>query len=300
MVRFLTFLLMASVALTSQALTFRVPPDGDSLVGQRRFIQSQPEYTFNIIGEAYGVGFRELIAANPGINPWVPGDNEILIPAEYILPEGQPNEIVLNLAELRLYYFLEDGETVLSYAIGIGREGRETPIMETEVRAVVHRPSWTPPKSIRAEYEAAGRSLPAVVPPGPDNPMGEYAIQLGVPSYFLHGTNQPVGIGMRASSGCIRMWDDDIHELAHRVKRGTKVRVINQPFKAGFHRGRLYLEAHEGLEEYRNEENPLEGFREEVERAIQQRPEFANRVDWKKAEQAALVKAGLPVDITLD
>lgn len=300
MLRLLIVLLTTCIAATSQALTFRLPPEGDSLVGQRRMVQSQPEYTFNIIGEAYGVGFRELIAANPGVNPWVPGDNEVLIPAEYILPEGEPGEIVLNLAELRLYFFLEDGETVLSYAIGIGREGRETPIMETEVRAVVHKPSWTPPASIRAEYEAAGKTLPSVVPPGPDNPMGEYAIQLGVPSYFLHGTNLPVGIGMRASSGCIRMWDEDIHELAHTVKRGTKLRVINQAFKAGVHRDRLYLEAHEGLEEYRNEDNPLEGLKEEIERLIAQRPEFADRVDWKKAKQAALVKTGLPTDITLD
>lgn len=300
MLRSLIFLLTACLAVTSHALTFRLPADGDSLVGQRRVIQSQPEYTFNIIGEAYGAGFRELIAANPDVNPWVPGENPVLIPVEYILPQGVPGEIVLNLAELRLYYFLDDGETVLSYAIGIGREGRETPIMETEVRAVVHKPSWTPPASIRAEYKAAGETLPAVVPPGPDNPMGEYAIQLGVPSYFLHGTNLPVGIGMRASSGCIRMWDEDIYQLAHRVKRGTKLRVINQAFKAGTHRGRLYLEAHEGLEEYRNEDDPLDGFKAAIEEALEQRPEFAKRIDWEKAEQAALAKTGLPTDITLD
>lgn len=292
------FLVLMLVAFPVPALTLSMPDDGDALVGDVFSILSRNEYTLAEIGRAYGLGFREIVAANPSVNPWVPGDGtEIVLPVSFLLPESDRHGVVLNLAELRMYYYLDDGKTVLSYPIGIGREGWRTPRMNARVVAVVANPSWMPTESILAEHEAMGDPLPRVVPPGPDNPLGKYAVQLDVPGYFLHGTNKALGVGMRVSHGCVRLFPEDIEEFARRVRKGTRLTVVDQPIKTGWHRGSLYLEIHEPLEEERGEWDPVAKARDAVHRAAAGRDV---RINDEKLVEVALAAQGIPAKVSLD
>jgi L,D-transpeptidase ErfK/SrfK len=281
----------------SDALTFRV--DGDEVVGDNLTIKTRYEDTFVELGHIYGLGFRELMDANPDVLPWVPGDGtEVTLPLTFVLPHQglvERENIVLNLAEFRLYHFIPEKNTVRAYAVGIGREGWQTPITEARVTGVARDPSWTPPASIRREHAAIGDILPAVVPPGPDNPLGKYAVRLSLPSYLFHGSNKRIGYGMRVSHGCVRLYDGDIEELATSVKPGTPVRIINQPVKAGWKQNRLYLEVHPQLEE--NETNPID-FEQIIAEAQARKPELQVEVDWDKVREIARRKSGIPEAIT--
>lgn len=294
-----TYLLIAllwAIATSASALTFRLPADNDELVGDLMTYKAEYEDTFARLARVYGLGYLEMLAANPGVNPWVPGEGtEVILPLAYILPEGERRGVVLNLPEKRLYYYVPDEDTVLTYAMGIGRQGLETPVMRTRITGKIENPSWTPPRSVREERASRGEELPAIVPPGPDNPLGRFAIQLDVPGYFIHGSNSSMGIGMRVSHGCIRLYDDDIEEMARRVPVGTQVEVVNQPFKAGWHRGELYLEAHEPLEEKPVAE---EEYREVITAALARRPGRNVDVDWDKAANVAGESRGIPVVIS--
>jgi len=288
------FLVSASV----QALTFRLPENNDEVVGDNMTYTTGYEDTFVAIGRVYGLGFRQMMNANPDVHPWVPGEGtEITLPLSYILPQESREAIVLNLAEFRMYHFLPEKNTVRSYGVGIGREGWETPQTETRVTSVAANPSWTPPESIRREHAERGDILPRVVAPGPDNPLGQYAVRLALPSYLFHGSNKPIGVGMRVSHGCIRLYDGDIEELAHSVSPGTPVRIINEPVKAGWLRGRLYLEVHPQLEE--DMDKPL-GFDAVIEAALVRRPNHGITVDWDKVRLAVEEQRGYPIDITRD
>ncbi len=188
----------------------------------------------------YRVGYVELVAANPEVDPWLPGaGTELVIPGEHILPDAPRRGIVINLAELRLYHYAADG-SVASMAIGIGTEAAQTPLGDTTVVGKRRNPTWWPPASIRAERP----DLPASVPPGPDNPLGDRALDLGWPLYRIHGTNRPYGVGRRVSHGCIRLYAEDIAALFEAVAVGTPVRVVDQPIKLGWQEGRLFMEAH--------------------------------------------------------
>lgn len=297
---FLPMLILASVLVSTaaQALTFRLPDNNDEVVGDNMSYTTRYEDTFVAIGRIYGLGFRQMMNANPGIHPWVPGEGtEITLPLSYILPQEDREAIVLNLAEFRMYHFLPEKNTVRSYGVGIGREGWETPQTETRVTSVAANPSWTPPESIRREHAAQGDILPRVVPPGPDNPLGHYAVRLALPSYLFHGSNKPVGVGMRVSHGCIRLYDGDIEELAHSVKPGTPVRIINEPVKAGWLRGRLFLEVHPPLEEDADKPLPYESV---IQAALERRPDHGIAVDWDKVRVAVEEQRGIPIDITRD
>lgn len=200
------------------------------------------------IAKEHGVGYEEIRAANPGISIWMPGvGTAIRIPARHILPVTPHEGIVINLAELRLYYYPPVGKDELpiveTYPIGIGRDGFNTPLGVTETTMRLEDPAWYPPSSMREEAAQRGDPPPAVVPPGPDNPLGSHAILLDIPGYLIHGTNQPDGIGMRASRGCIRMHPEDIKNLFERIPDGTQVNVVNEPFKAAWDEGRLYVQA---------------------------------------------------------
>ncbi len=300
-VRYLPAIVLAGLLLTrgtapAYSLTFGLPAEGDDLVGDTLTIRSTFEGTLPRYARAYGLGYREILAANPGVNPWVPGEGtEVLLPLAFLLPEAERSGIVLNLAELRLYYFPPGGDRVLSYPIGIGREGWQTPVMQARVTAKIENPSWTPPESIRLEHAAAGDPLPGVVPPGRDNPLGRYAIQLDIPGYFLHGTNKPLGVGMRISHGCVRLYPEDIEELVYKVSSGTPVQIVNQPVKAGWHRGALYLEVHEPLEEEQASFDALEAAREAVARALVRRDV---PVDEDRLLAAATEARGVPVRVS--
>ena len=190
------------------------------------------------VARADELGLIELMVANPGVDPWVPGRNtHLLLPTMHILPEGPRKGIVINTAELRLYYYdAEDG--YFSFPLGVGRDGYLTPLGSTKIARKKEKPSWyLTPSEIRDHPE-----LPRVIPPGEDNPLGEYALYLGWPAYLIHGTNTPWGIGRRTSRGCIRMYPEDIEWLFREAPIGTPVTVVDQPVKLGWKDGELYIE----------------------------------------------------------
>ena len=300
MIRKLLLLFAASFSLQAAALTFDMPPPGDDLVGEVMTVQvADYKDTINTYAEAYGLGFRQIVAANPGVNPWVPGaGRKLVLPLQFILPPGERKGIVINLAEFRLYHYRSDGRSVDTYPIGIGREGWETPLVAAKITNVIKNPTWIPPASIRADWAASGRHLPAVVPPGPDNPMGKWAVGLSAPSYFIHGTNKDLGIGMRVSAGCIRMYNPDVEQFAARVAKGVAVRIINAPVKVGWKDGAMYVEVHEALEEQR------EGYTAEAN--VADAIHLANRIvpspvdiDWYDAKAAAVDQSGMPVRVSI-
>ncbi|MDA8155677.1 MAG: L,D-transpeptidase family protein [Actinomycetota bacterium] len=201
----------------------------------------------------FDVGYSEIVEANPGVDPWVPGRGTVInIPSFKVLPNAPPEGIVINLAEMRLYYyfkpqdkrkngmFQDDDLRIISFPVGIGMEGFNTPIGEFYVQQKIKDPAWYVPESIRKEHP----ELQAEVPPGTDNPLGPYALRLSDPSYLIHGTNRPFGIGRMASHGCIRMYNKDIKRLFNMVHRGTPVNIIYQPVKVGRKDGNIYLEVH--------------------------------------------------------
>lgn len=227
---------------------------GSDVVGELQVIRARYEDTFVDIARAYGLGYDELVQANPGIDPWLPGaGTPVLLPTRFILPDAPREGLVLNIGTKRIFYFPKATPgtvpEVITHPVGIGREGWATPLGLTKVVAKVKDPVWTVPASIRKEHAEAGDPLPARVPAGPDNPLGAYALRLGFPSYLIHGTNKPAGIGMRVSHGCVQLFPEDIERLFAMVPVGTKVRIVNQPQLVGWDQGNLYLEAHPALED---------------------------------------------------
>jgi L,D-transpeptidase ErfK/SrfK len=228
--------------------------EGQDVVGEIQVVKAAYDNTFVDIARAYGLGFDELLAANPGVDPWVPGEGtEIILPTRFVLPVAAREGLVLNVATKRLFYFPEpeDGgaQMVETYPIGIGRAGWETPTGDTEIVSKARDPIWFVPRSVREEHLAAGDPLPKQVPPGPDNPLGHHVLGLGMPGYLIHGTNKPAGVGMRVSHGCIRLYPENIEHLFDRVAIGIRVRIVNQPFLYGWQNGDFLLEAHAPLAE---------------------------------------------------
>lgn len=217
------------------------PHTAPNVIGSLRTIETVESDTLLDVAYENELGFVEVAAANPGVDPWLPGEGtRVTLPAQHILPDAPREGIVINLAEMRLYYFPPDGGMVRTYPVGIGRRGLSTPTGTTEIRAKVPKPTWYPTERMRREDP----SLPAAVPAGPDNPLGAYALDLGWPAYLIHGTNMKWGIGRRISSGCIRLYPGHIEDLFNRVTSGTKVTVVDQPIKFAWAGGHLYVEAH--------------------------------------------------------
>ena len=230
-----------------QAATY-VLPEGEDVIGRVQYTTASDSDTFMDIARRFNVGFNAIKAANPGVDPWLPGTGtRILIPSRFVLPSGERKGIVVNVAEMRLYYFFQpEGSPPLvsTYPISIGREGWDTPLGKYKVQHRLRRPSWTVPASVHAEAKARGEQLPRVVLPGPDNPLGEYAMTLDAPGYLIHGTNRPFSIGMRVSHGCVRLYPEDIELLIHRTPKETSVRIVDESFKYGYRDGILYFEVH--------------------------------------------------------
>ncbi|OJA07098.1 L,D-transpeptidase family protein [Halomonas sp. QHL1] len=251
------WLLASSAVADSSELPkghFLLPEEGN-MVGQVYTVTATAEDTLLDIARAHNVGYEEIRMANPDTSLWVPGEGtEVTIPGQYILPDEARSGIVINVAELRLYYYpeVDEGETprVETYPIGIGRDAYNTPLGITETTMRLENPAWYPPESIRREAAERGDPAPAVVPPGADNPLGQYAILLDIPGYLIHGTNQPDGIGMRASRGCIRMHPEDIESVFWRVPVGTQVNIIDSPIKVGWGQGKeSYIQAFTATDE---------------------------------------------------
>lgn len=234
---------------TAIATTFDLADENTRVVGHNLVVYSHKEDTLLDIARRFDLGYREIVDANPNIDPWLPGDNQrVLVPNRFILPDAPKKGIVINLAEMRLYYYpkVQKGQRqqVITHPLGVGREGWTTPLGTTHIIQKKKDPTWTPPASILAEHLAEGDPLPDIVPAGPDNPLGAYAMRLAMPGYLLHGTNRPYGVGMRVSHGCIRLFPEDIEHLFGIVPLSTPVEILYQPYKAALHNGQLYMEAH--------------------------------------------------------
>jgi L,D-transpeptidase ErfK/SrfK len=274
---------------------------GDDLIGIVSTVATREEDTLLDLARDNDVGYVEIRAANPGIDPWLPGAGRtVVLPTAHLLPDAQRTGIVINLAELRLYYFPPrgSGEPPRSFPIGIGGEGKETPIGRTSVTAKRANPTWTPTPSERQEDP----DLPERVPPGPDNPMGDYALYLGWKAYAIHGTNKPYSIGRRDSSGCIRMLPEDIETLFKAVSAGTPVTVVDQPVKIGRSGGELYLEVHPSQEDVDSIEEtgqPAAIVAPDAETAVLKvAGADADRVDWYAVGRIAQRRSGIPEQIT--
>ena len=247
------FSLVAGNALAVAAV-FPLPPESVDIVGKLQVARAGYEDTLADLARRYGLGQDEILWANPQVDKWLPGDGApLVLPTRYILPDAPREGLVVNLPEMRLYYYPKParGEqpVVTTHPVSVGRMDWSTPLGLTKVAAKTKDPAWYPPASVRAEHAADGDPLPDVVPPGPDNPLGAFALRLGLPGYLIHGTNRPYGVGMRVTHGCLRMYPEDIERLFPQVPVGTPVRLLNQPVKAALIADTLFLEVHPPLDE---------------------------------------------------
>jgi L,D-transpeptidase ErfK/SrfK len=297
--------LLAGLALSVQlhAATYELPGGEDTVIGEIQYVVAAHEDTLLDLGRRYGVGYEEIVAANPGVDPWLPGaGTRVLIPSRYILPEERDG-VIVSLAEHRLYYFPRakagTAPVVMTYPISIGKMDWKTPLGMTRIVNKREKPIWYPPESVRKEHEADGRPLPKAVPAGPDNPLGDYAMRLGIPggAYLIHGTNLPAGVGMQVTHGCIRMYPENIAELYKLVAVNTPVRLIDQPYRMGWHGEDLYIEVHAPLEgQDPVEARSLTNITRLLVTATQNR---TVAIDWAKAERAFIQATGVPEPVLL-
>lgn len=244
--------LIQSPWLSAETL-IRPPLDVD-LIGTVRSVRANPDETLLDIARRYDIGQDEILHANPSVDRWLPqAGAEVILPTRHILPEARREGLILNIAEMRLYYFppskAGQPDSVQTYPVSIGRMDWDTPIGTTRVVAKTRNPEWRPPESIKKEHAEDGETLPDVIPAGPDNPLGRYALRLGLPGYLIHSTNKPYGVGMRVTHGCVRMYPEDIEVLFPEVPVNTPVQIVNQPVKVGWLGGTLFIEIHPPLEE---------------------------------------------------
>ena len=287
-------------ALRAHADTYSLPPGG-GVVGAITVASSEYEDTIPDIAYVYDQGFTEMRLANPNVDAWIPGrDTEIIIPSQYVLPEAPREGIVINVPEMRLYYYPRakpsEPAVVITHPLSVGRQDLRTPIGLNKVVAKVVDPPWYPPETIREEHAADGDILPKMVPPGPDNPLGRYALRLAHGSYLIHWTNKPYGIGMRVTHGCLRLYPKDIESLYSMVPVGTPVHIVNQPFKLGWLNGVLYLEVHPYLDE--EEGSVPDDFTNLSGRITTLAQAAGLAVDWDQVQKIVSEKTGIPTAIT--
>jgi L,D-transpeptidase ErfK/SrfK len=253
------------------------------------------------LGRHYDLGFTQLMAANRGVNPWIPGNGrQIIVPNFYLLPDAPRSGIVINLAEQRLYYFPPGKKVVETFPIGIGVQGASTPIGATRIVAKQANPVWYPPASIHEERP----DLPPFIPAGPDNPLGAYAFRLGWPSYLIHGTNKPDGVGRNVSHGCMHLYPEDIERLFREIPVGTRVRVVNQDVKAAWVGDELFVEVHPtkdqgdelAIDDTMTPTAPPVDLESRVTEAA---GEKADRIDWSIVRQVGLERTGVPTQVTI-
>jgi L,D-transpeptidase ErfK/SrfK len=247
---FTGFLLFAGANL-AQATVYTIPNPGATVVGEDQSVDTVYEDTLYDLARKFSLGSEELIRVNPGVDPWLPGAGiKLVVPGRHILPPGPHEGIIVNLPEHRLYYYPKPKRggpvEVITYPVSIGKMDWRTPLGVTHVIAKQKDPTWFPPESVRKEHAEAGDPIPTRVPPGPDNPLGAYAMRLaaGNGTYLIHGTNNPIAVGLAVTHGCIRMYPDDVAALFPLIPVGTEVRLINQPVKVAWVDGELLLEAH--------------------------------------------------------
>ncbi len=289
---------------------FDVDPNSD-IVGYVQRVVVGKEDTLPDIARRFDVGYEEIVTANPGVDPWLPGEaREVVVPTQFVLPAAPREGVVVNVAEMRIYYYPPhkkgEPQTVYTHPIGIGKVGWNTPEGSTKIISRQKDPVWVVPKSVRAEHAKDGEVLPAQVPAGPDNPLGQYEFRLGWPSYLIHGTNKPYGVGMRSSHGCMRLYPEDIAVFFDLIPIGTKVTVVNQPYLFGWRDGTLYLQAYAVLEDdsrdlfkdrkrlLANLVNPKLG----QSKLLQSITARSDEIDWERVAELAHTPRAVPVPIT--
>ncbi|MEE8344058.1 MAG: L,D-transpeptidase family protein [Woeseiaceae bacterium] len=315
----LTLLFFMALPVAAQAEQFELPPDDNDVVGALTVVAARADETLLDLARRHGLGYEDIVRANPEVDTWLPGEGtEVLLPTRYVLPPGPRKGVILNLAEYRMYYFPEpkDGEPaiVMTYPMSIGRMDWETPLGLTRIISKVRSPTWYPPESVRAEHAADGDPLPRIVPPGPKNPLGAFAMRLGLPGYLIHSTNRPAGVGMRVTHGCIRMFPEDIRFLFDQVSVNTPVRIINEPVKVGWHGDELVMEVHRALEIVPFETDSGEIINEVLPEDLLVQPERniltalteqfvaatntrAGELDWERAEDLLERADGIPMPV---
>ena len=299
---FYTFLLTIITASQSQADIFTLPPADVDVIGQMNTITASSNDTLLDIARRYDLGQNEILLANASVDRWLPEDNAVVVlPNRFILPNVERTGMVLNLPEMRLYYFPEPaaGETpvVITHPISVGRMDWETPLGKTSIINKKKDPDWRPPQSLKDEAIAEGNEpLPDIVKAGPDNPLGRYAMRLGIPGYLIHSTNKPYGVGMRVTHGCLRMYPEDIERLFEDIPVGTPVHIVNQPIKLGWLAGSLFVELHPPLDE---DQDKYANYMQSVLDAIaeftaQDEINLSGRALWEAIEH----QDGIPVAVT--
>lgn len=268
-------------------------------IGELIEYRAKYEDTFIHLARKNGLGFVEMRAANPGIDPWIPGEGtKLIIPAQHLLPDAPRRDIVINLPEMRIYAYVNGDGAPLTYPIGIGREGLSTPVGKTSIVRKTVNPIWRPTDRMRKEKP----ELPVEVLPGPDNPMGTRALYLGWSQYAIHGTNKPYGIGRRSSSGCIRMYPESVLEFYDRIPIGTEVNVVNQPIKVAWIGNELYIEAHPDLEQAINmEESGIIEHQQltdaDMAAIVKVAGQYQDYLNWPKIRTAIRERRGYPIVI---
>jgi L,D-transpeptidase ErfK/SrfK len=268
---------------------------GDDVIGRLAVIRLGKGDTLPDIARHFSLGINAISAANPGIDVWVPKAGErILLPMSFILPDVHRKGIVINLATMRLFQFKGDSKSLVvsTYPVGIGTEERPTPIGQMHVERKVIRPTWHVPASIAEDHRKKGDPLPAEVPPGPKNPLGEYALYLSEPSYLIHGTNKPASIGLRATNGCIRLYPEDVKKLYDNSPVETPVRIVNQPYLLGQCNGVVYMEVHAPSEDLDTVE-----FDKLYKKLRNIEKESGRTLDWSKVKKVLAEARGTPVPI---
>ena len=285
---------------------FTLGPDQD-VVGVVQVVTVGKDDTLTDIARRFNVGYEEILRANPKVDPWLPGEGrEVVVPSQFILPDAPRTGIVINIPAMRIFYYppVKKGErpVVITHPIGIGKVGWRTPEGVTKIVRGQKDPTWRVPESVRKEHHDNGEDLEPVIGPGPDNPLGKYAFYLQWPSYLIHGTNKPAGVGLRSSHGCIRLYPEDIEQFFNMVPIGTQVRVVNQPFLFGWRDGQLYMQAYDVMED-----DPRDWTHAQKKlltaslamRLQQQVKAHHQQVDWNLVSSLAHNPRGVPVSVTL-
>ncbi len=248
---FLISILSLFLLTDAHAAIYPLPSKGN-IIGQVKYVVAD-HTNLEAIGREYGIGYYEIVEANPKLNPIdVPLGANVVIPSEYILPTNVRKGIVVNVAELRLFYFLPKKHEVFTVPVGIGKVSWRTPVADMKIVNKIAHPTWVAPANVIKEDAKNGITVPKVIPPGPNNPLGQYALRLSKRLYLIHGTSDPSGVGKRVSSGCIRMHNHDIQYLFNHVNVGTNVSIVNEPLRIGWSGNKLYLEANVPLSETKN------------------------------------------------
>ncbi|HEY6123269.1 MAG TPA: L,D-transpeptidase family protein [Steroidobacteraceae bacterium] len=303
--RWKLFALLAGGAACANAAQYPLVDAEALMFGDVETITAHGEDTLPDLARRYGLGYEEILRANPGVDTWLPGEGTVIvIPGQRLLPPGPREGVVVNLPEHRLYYFPKPkkGEIpqVITYPVSIGKMDWNTPLGKTRIVDKRKNPTWTPPESVRKEHAERGDPLPPVVKAGPDNPLGAYAMRLGITpgAYLIHGTNNPIAVGMAITHGCIRMYPEDIEGLFPLVPLNTPVWLINEPVKVARVGGQVWLEVHPPVDaEGQRAEVDLEGFYARANTALGETPAA---IHWDFVLSTLKDASGLPQMIGLE